>query len=54
MSFRFVVAEKPSVAQTIAAVIGAKKRCDGYWEGNAFPSQYPSQRFFAPMTAAIV
>ena len=36
MGVRFVVAEKPSVAQTIAAVIGAKKRCDGYWEGNGY------------------
>jgi hypothetical protein len=36
MGVQFVVAEKASVAQTIAAVIGAKKRCDGYFEGNGY------------------
>lgn len=36
MSYQLVVAEKPSVAQSLAAVIGAKKRCDGYLEGNGY------------------
>ena len=27
---RLVIAEKPSVAQSIAAILGAKKRSDGY------------------------
>lgn len=36
MSYRLVIAEKPSVAQSIAAVIGATKRCDGYLEGNGY------------------
>lgn len=31
---KLVLAEKPSVAQSIAQVIGATKRCDGYLEGN--------------------
>lgn len=31
---RFVIAEKPSVAQSLAAVLGAKQRRDGYLEGN--------------------
>ena len=31
---KLVLAEKPSVAQSIAQVIGAVKRCDGYLEGN--------------------
>ena len=31
-----VIAEKPSVAQSIAKVIGATKRCDGYMEGNNY------------------
>ncbi len=31
---QLVIAEKPSVAQSIAAVIGAKQRGDGYMEGN--------------------
>ena len=33
---RLVIAEKPSVAQTIAAVLGAKTRGDGYVEGNGY------------------
>lgn len=36
MSIRLVIAEKPSVAQSIAAVIGADKRKDGYMEGNGY------------------
>ena len=31
---KLVIAEKPSVAQSLARVIGANKRCDGYLEGN--------------------
>jgi DNA topoisomerase-3 len=31
---RLVIAEKPSVAQSIAAVIGVKERKDGYCQGN--------------------
>lgn len=31
-----VIAEKPSVAQSIAKVIGATKRCDCYMEGNNY------------------
>lgn len=31
-----VIAEKPSVAQNLSAVIGAKERKDGYLEGNGF------------------
>lgn len=34
MSYKLVIAEKPSVAQSIAKVIGADKREDGYLEGN--------------------
>lgn len=33
---KLVVAEKPSVAQSIAKVIGANKRQDGYLEGNGY------------------
>ena len=31
---KLVIAEKPSVAQSLAKVIGANKRQDGYLEGN--------------------
>ncbi len=33
---QLVIAEKPSVAQAIAHVIGAKERKDGYMEGNGY------------------
>lgn len=33
---RLVIAEKPSVAQSIANVLGARKRQDGYLEGNGY------------------
>ena len=39
MSYKLVIAEKPSVAPSIAKVIGADKREDGYLEGNCKMSQ---------------
>ena len=36
MSFQLVIAEKPSVAQSIANVLGAKNKKDGYLEGNGY------------------
>lgn len=36
MSYRLALAEKPSVAQSIAKVLGATKRCEGYLEGNGW------------------
>ena len=39
MSYKLVIAEKPSVAQSIAKVIGADKREDGYLEGKAKKSE---------------
>lgn len=36
MGYRLCIAEKPSVAKDIAAVIGAKKPCNGYYEGNGY------------------
>lgn len=33
---KLVIAEKPSVAQSLAKVIGANKRQDGYLEGNGY------------------
>ena len=33
---KLVIAEKPSVGQSIASVIGANKRCEGYLEGNGY------------------
>ena len=36
MSYQLVIAEKPSVAQSIASVLGAKNKKDGYFEGNGY------------------
>ena len=36
MGYKLCMAEKPSVAKEIAAVIGADKRCNGYFEGNGY------------------
>ncbi|MCI6638113.1 MAG: DNA topoisomerase 3 [Lachnospiraceae bacterium] len=36
MSYRLALAEKPSVAQSIAKVLGVTKRCEGYLEGNGW------------------
>ena len=36
MTHNLVIAEKPSVAQSIAAVIGANQRHEGYFEGNGY------------------
>ena len=33
---KLVLAEKPSVARSLARVLGANKRCDGYLEGNGY------------------
>ena len=33
---KLVIAEKPSVAQSLARIIGAAKRQDGYLEGNGY------------------
>jgi DNA topoisomerase-3 len=36
MSIQLVIAEKPSVARSIAGVIGADQKRDGYMEGNGY------------------
>ena len=33
---KLVIAEKPSVGMTLASVLGANKRGDGYMEGNGY------------------
>lgn len=38
-NIKLVIAEKPSVAQSIAKVIGADKREDGYLEGKGCKSK---------------
>ena len=34
---KLIIAEKPSVAQTIAAALGVKEKKDGYIEGGGCP-----------------
>lgn len=36
MSFQLVIAEKPSVARSIATVIGATEKQNGYWQGDGY------------------
>ena len=36
MSYQLVIAEKPSVAQSIAKILGVTNRKDGYLEGNGY------------------
>ena len=36
MALRLVIAEKPSVAQTISAALGVKEKKDGYIEGGGY------------------
>ena len=45
MGYRLALAEKPSVAQAIAKVLGATKRCDGYLEGNGYDEKYGKWRY---------
>ena len=37
---KLILAEKPSVAKTIASFLGSKTRCDGYFEGNGYIVTY--------------
>ena len=39
MSYQLVIAEKPSVARSIAGVIGANKKQDGYMEGGGYSGE---------------
>ena len=58
MSYQLVIAEKPSVARSIAGVIGANKKQDGYMEGGGYLVSCASATLFplptpGPMTPAI-
>ena len=33
---KLIIAEKPSVGKSLAAILGAKSRRDGYLEGNGY------------------
>ena len=36
MDYRLIITEKPSVAKTLSAILGATQRMDGYFEGNGW------------------
>ena len=41
MSYQLVIAEKPSVARSIAGVIGATEKHNGYLQGNLCEITHP-------------
>ena len=45
MSYRLVIAEKPSVGAAYAKVLGATNRQDGYWEGNGYLVSWCMNRY---------
>ena len=47
-----VIAEKPSVAQSIAAILGAKQRRDGFLEGCGSPVETSVRSTEAPTEPA--
>ncbi len=51
---KLVIAEKPSVAQSLAKVIGANKRQDGYLEGGGYRGLFyrPSKMLPGPESKA--
>ena len=53
MRYKLVIAEKPSVAQSLAAVIGATVRKDGYLEGNGWRVSWPVLRMQTAMTQSM-
>ena len=40
MTMKVVLAEKPSVAQSIARIVGATHKKDGFFEGNGWQVTY--------------
>ena len=49
---KLVIAEKPSVAKSIASALGAKSRADGFYEGNGLIVSWCVGHLVCPMDAA--
>ena len=49
---KLVIAEKPSVAKSIASALGAASRADGYYEGNGLIVSWCVGHLVSPMDAA--
>ena len=49
---KLIIAEKPSVAKSIASALGASSRADGYYEGNSLIVSWCVGHLVSPMDAA--
>ena len=49
---KLIIAEKPSVAKSIASALGASSRADGYYEGNGLIVSWCVGHLVSPMDAA--
>ena len=49
---KLIIAEKPSVAKSIASALGAKSRADGFYEGNGLIVSWCVGHLVCPMDAA--
>ena len=46
---KLVICEKPSVAKSIASVLGVTSRADGYFEGNGYGTLSSQAQHFLKM-----
>ena len=49
---KLIIAEKPSVAKSIASALGAKSRADGFYEGNGLIVSWCVGHLVSPLDAA--
>ena len=49
---KLIIAEKPSVAKSIASALGAASRADGFYEGNGLIVSWCVGHLVSPMDAA--
>ena len=48
---KLIIAEKPSVAKSIASALGASSRADGFYEGNGLLVSWCMGHLVSPMDA---
>ena len=48
---KLIIAEKPSVAKSIASALGASSRADGFYEGNGLLVSWCVGHLVSPMDA---
>lgn len=49
---KLIIAEKPSVAKSIASALGASSRADGFYEGNGLLVSWCVGHLVSPMDAS--